>query len=170
MQFWCHQRFNWNLWYLNTFNDTHERVRHVTQHFEPFANKFNLIFMEPWGGHSLHILASTWNEKIFFGMLRNNDFLILILNYRHPICINYFLKKIPISWTLYFFGFCLEWNRTNLPSMDLVWEAWQSSKKCFQICIHYYYNLDVKSLEEHWTMISRTWINFHIERVPPSKV
>ncbi len=73
MQFSCHQIFNWNLWYLKTFNDTHGWARHVTQHIELFANKFNLIFMEPWGGHSLHIWPSTSNKKIFFDMLRNNE-------------------------------------------------------------------------------------------------
>ncbi len=95
MQFSYHQRFNWNLWYLNTFNDTHERARHVTQHIELFANKFNLMFMEPWGGHSLHILASTSNDFYFFHMLRNNEKnkMILILNYRHPICIICFFKN-----------------------------------------------------------------------------
>jgi len=29
--------------------------------------------MESQGGHSLHILASTSNEEIFFVMLRNNE-------------------------------------------------------------------------------------------------
>jgi hypothetical protein len=62
------------------------------------------------------------------------------MNYRHPICIKLsklYTFKTPISWTLYFLGFCLEWNGSNLPSMDLMWEASQSSKKCFQTCIHY---------------------------------
>jgi hypothetical protein len=36
-----------------------------TQHIDLFANKFNLIFTEPWGGQSLHILASIANEKIY---------------------------------------------------------------------------------------------------------
>jgi len=80
MQFSCHQRFNWNLWYLNTFNDTHKKARHVIQHIEVFANKFNLILMDPWGGHSLYILASTSNRKIFFDMLGNNEFLKMCLN------------------------------------------------------------------------------------------
>jgi hypothetical protein len=40
--------------FKNTFNDTHERARHFIQHIiELFANKFNLILMDPWGGHSL---------------------------------------------------------------------------------------------------------------------
>ncbi len=71
MQFSWHQRFNWNLWYLNTFDDTHERVRHVIQHIELFANKFNLILMEPWGGDSLYILASTSSNFYFFWYARN---------------------------------------------------------------------------------------------------
>jgi hypothetical protein len=36
--------------------------------------------MEPWGGHSMHILANTSNEKIFFDMLRNNDKIIICFN------------------------------------------------------------------------------------------
>jgi len=36
--------------------------------------------MEPWGGHSMYILASTSNEKIFFDMLRNNDKIIIYFN------------------------------------------------------------------------------------------
>ncbi len=32
------------------FNDTHERARHVIQQIELFADKFNLILMDPWGG------------------------------------------------------------------------------------------------------------------------
>jgi len=54
--------------------------------------------MEPWGGHSMHILASTSNEKIFFDMLRNNDKITIyfILNYRHHLH-KLFWKKTPIS-------------------------------------------------------------------------
>jgi hypothetical protein len=35
--------------------------------------------MEPWGGHSMHILATTSNENMFFDMVRNKDKIIYIL-------------------------------------------------------------------------------------------
>jgi hypothetical protein len=41
-------------------------------------------------------------------------------------------------------------------------------KSAFKTCIHYYYNLDIKSQEEHWIMISRTWI-YSNRRRPTSK-
>jgi hypothetical protein len=83
---------------------------------------------------------------------------------------SFFQKNTPISWTLYFFGFLLEWNGSNQPGMDPMWKASQSSKKCFQTGIRYYYILDLKSLQEHWIIISRTRIYFHMERGPPPKV
>jgi hypothetical protein len=37
--------------------------------------------MDPGGGHSLHILASTSNEKIFFDILRNTEKKFIYLHY-----------------------------------------------------------------------------------------
>jgi len=123
MQISCHQRFNWNLQYLNTFNDTHERARHVIQHIELFANKFNLILMDPWGGHSLYILPSTSNRIIIFYMVWNNWKILIYFKNKLQTPILHKLSKLyifktPISWTLFFLGFCLEWNGSNLPSID----------------------------------------------------
>jgi hypothetical protein len=68
----------------------------------------DIVFI--WGSHSLYILESTWNKRIIFNMLWNNDIFltyfkyIFKMNYKQPIYIyiNFNFYFLKISCTLYF--------------------------------------------------------------------